>query len=184
MTAMRMAAIAVWRRWLPGCTKSVIDAQVLTRVVAASMVTALCVAGVARAAPLDHAPPEIEGRWVAAKRNLVLDITRCGEGWCGVEVTNGKSCGAVVLRFELKRPENSRDSLLEPALFGRLELAAETRPYAVQVLFYESTARDPVRLFINGNTGSTFDAWRRSFPFQAVFARLGDPLCTAAPKVS
>jgi hypothetical protein len=154
------------------------------RAVAVCMVAALCVAGVARAEPRDYAPSELEGRWVAAKRNLVLDITRCGEGWCGVEVTNDKTCGAVVLRFEHMRPENSGGSVFGAALFGRLELAAETRPYAVQVLFYERTARDPVRLYINGSTGGTFDLMRRTFPFQAAFARLGDQICAAAPKVS
>jgi hypothetical protein len=125
------------------------------------------------------APPELAGRWVAQKRNLVLDISRCGAGWCGVEVKDGRTCGAIALRVELaQRPgEDGR-------LLGRLELAAGSKPYAVEVTFYEPSDGRPAGLAIVGNAGDTFEPWRRSYPFHELVARAGDAVCPPVPKVS
>jgi uncharacterized protein (DUF2147 family) len=189
MTAMRTEAAETCGRLTSTFAKSVFAKSVFARSVMAArvlksgfgagMIAVFCVVGMARAT----AEPDqggLEGRWTADKRKLVLDITRCGANWCGTEVVDGKTCGKTVLTFEQSGPEEHFRGLI-----GRLELAAEARPYSVQVLFYEATVRDPVRLYINGNPGRRFEPWGRTFLFTEVFARAGDPACTAtAPKIS
>ena len=145
----------------------------------ATMIAAFCVAGMALAEMVPAAPSELAGRWVAQKRNLVLDISRCGAGWCGVEVRDGLTCGPIVLRFELVR--SSAD---EGDLRGRLELAAGTQPYAVGMTFFEPSDGGPIKLIISGNSGDTFEPWRRTYPFRELLARSGDAICPPVPKVS
>jgi hypothetical protein len=149
------------------------------RAIAGAIVAAFCVAGVANAKDDPSGPPELAGRWVAQSRKLVIDIARCGNGWCGVEVTDGKSCGKTVLRVELSGSDTE-----EPALRGRLELASETRPYAVQVSYFEPPGGGPVDLFVNGHTGSKFEPWRRNYPFREMLVSTGPAQCPTDPKVS
>jgi hypothetical protein len=144
------------------------------------MVATFCVAGMALAQSVPAAPPELAGRWVAQKRNLVLDISRCGAGWCGVEVKDGRTCGAIALRVELVRGTGDA----RPELIGRLELAAGTEPYAVEVTFFEPSDGGPLKLIISGNSGDKFEPWRRSFQFRELLARSGDAVCPPVPKVS
>ena len=146
----------------------------------AAMVAAFCVAGMALAQSVPAAPPELAGRWVAQKRNLVLDISRCGAGWCGVEVKDGRTCGAIALRVELAR--SSADAGQE--LIGRLELAAGTEPYAVEVRVFETSDDGQFKLIISGNSGDKFEPWRRTFAFRELLARSGDAVCPPLPKVS
>jgi hypothetical protein len=146
----------------------------------AAMVAAFCVAGMALAETKPTAPPELTGRWVAQKRNLVLDISRCGAGWCGVEVRDGRTCGPIALRFELVQPSANA----ERELIGRLELAAGTQPYAVEVTFFETSDGGQFKLIISGNSGDRFEPWRRTFAFRELLARSGDAVCPPLPKVS
>jgi hypothetical protein len=146
----------------------------------ATIVTAFCVAGMALAQSVPAAPPEFAGRWVAQKRNLVLDISRCGAGWCGVEVKDARTCGAIVLRVELVREAGDA----RPELIGRLELAAAAEPYAVEVSFFEPRDGGPLKLIISGNSGDKFEPMRRTFAFRELMARSGDAVCPPVPKVS
>jgi hypothetical protein len=147
----------------------------------AAMVAAFCVAGMALAQSVPPAPPELAGRWVAQKRSLVLDISRCGAGWCGVEVKDGRTCGAIALRVELPR----RSPAAEHALIGRLELAAGAEPYAVEVRFFEASDDGQFKLIISGNSGDKFEPWSRRYsPFRELMARSGDAVCPPVPKVS
>lgn len=146
----------------------------------AVMVAAFCVAGVVLAQSVPAAPPELAGRWVAQKRSLVLDISRCGAGWCGVEVKDGRTCGAIVLRVELARPSASAGQWL----IGRLELAAEAEPYAVEVRFFEPSDDGQFKLIISGNGGDRFAPMTRTFAFRELLARSGDAVCPPLPKVS
>jgi hypothetical protein len=141
----------------------------------AAMIAAFCVEAMA------ETRPPVEGRWVAEKRNLTLDVSRCGAGWCGVEVVDGKTCGAVALRFEPVLTSN--DPGVE-WLSGRLELASEPHRYAVQVSFFQRNDRDPIKLIISGNTGDKFEPWRRNYPFRELLARTGDAVCPPLAKVS
>jgi hypothetical protein len=144
----------------------------------ATMVAAFCVAAVAETLP--SAPPPIEGRWVAKQRNLVLDVSRCGSGWCGVEVANGKTCGVTMLRLAVVQPSNGDGGGLK----GRIELAAEAQSYAVEASFFTPRGGGPIELIISGNTGDSFEPWRRNFPFREFFARAGDATCPPVAKVS
>jgi len=99
---------------------------------AATMVAAFCVAGMATATAME--PAEIAGRWVSDKEwvqdnhRITLDISRCGTGWCGVEVKNGATCGRTVLRLD-------EGELREPvaAFSGRIGLASGAQPYGIRV---------------------------------------------------
>src|SRR5438105_4033838 len=52
----------------------------------------------------------LSGRWTqvvadskrpctGASCRLTYDLVRCGEGWCGIEVKDGKECGRTALRL-------------------------------------------------------------------------------------
>ena len=48
----------------------------------------------------------------------------------------------------------------------------------------DAEQKRPLRLSVRGNTGGTFQGFRRIFPLQMVFKREGDPACRADPKLS
>src|SRR5262245_20243662 len=138
---------------------------------AATTLASFCVHGMAKADP----PHTFEGRWAAKDRSLTLDLLRCGDGWCGIEVNQAGTCGRTVLRARGDE---------EGQLKGRLELATESQPYMVAVNFYRLGTSDPGELLISGHTGNRFEPWRRTYPYQVPFARSGDVTCRPDPKVS
>ena len=163
------------------CTRSVM--RTLASSVAATMLTAFCVAGVAMA----ETDWPLEGRWAALNQSLTLDLSLCGDGWCGVEVTSAGSCGRTTLRTRSRSPEETG------FIIGRLELAAQARPYVVALHLYKrgpdgSDRRllrgTPDTLMIRGNSGGEFDFMRRMYPYMVAFARIGDATCRHDPKVS
>jgi hypothetical protein len=139
-----------------------------------AMLATLCVAGMAVA----ETESDLAGRWVAGKRKLVLDVSRCGAGWCGVEVADG-ACGRTILRVAMTAAEGNRNRIR-----GRLELAADTESYAVQVSVYPPKADGPPELLVSGHTGGRFEMWRRTFPFSDAFARVGNAACPPDSKTS
>lgn len=141
------------------------------------MFMALCVAAMARAEPAPIDPNDMAGRWVAQRRQLVLDLSRCGAGWCGVEVVDDK-CGRTALRLDAEKVDGA---YLDAT--GRLELAAGTRAYAVRASLFRME-NGTLAISIAGNTGDTFEPWRRQFPFSAVLARKGDVACRPDNKTS
>lgn len=143
------------------------------------MIAAFCVDAVAESRP--GAMPQIEGRWVAEKRSLTLDISRCGTGWCGVEVADGKTCGAIALRFELI--PGSKEWPQE-RLGGRLELASASQRYAVELSFVQPNEGGAPKLIMSGNTGDRFEPWGRNFPLRELLSRGGDAVCPPVAKVS
>lgn len=138
------------------------------------MVAVICVGSVAMAAVT---PAEFAGRWRAEQHRLTLDVSRCGNAWCGVEVTGGGTCGLAVLRLDAGA---QRTDAVE--FSGRLQLAAETQPYAVQATLLRRG--DALSLRLSGHTGGTFHVARRTFDFQDVLARTGDAVCKTDGKVS
>ena len=78
--------------------------------VTAAMVAAFCVAGMALAET--SAPPDLAGRWVAQKRSLVLDISGCGAGWCGVEVKD--QTGKVISTGKAATDPANKKALVVP----------------------------------------------------------------------
>jgi hypothetical protein len=142
--------------------------------VAVLYVAVLCVVGVALAAVT---PAEFAGRWRSEQRNRTLDISPCGSGWCGVEVVNGDSCGQTVLRLDAGAPENESIRFT-----GRLQLATGSEPYGVHATLVRRG--DALTVVLRGHTGGVFMTMRRTFDFDAVLARTGDPVCKPDAKVS
>jgi hypothetical protein len=145
------------------------------------MVAAFCVAGMAIAeTPLNHA--DIAGRWVSdrmwvsASERLTLDISRCGTGWCGVEVRNGSTCGITTLRLD-------EGELREPvaAFRGRIGLASGAQPYGIRAHLSRYEGAFELELF--GNSGDQFEPWRRNYPYRQLMARSGDAVCRPTESV-
>ena len=148
------------------------------------MVGIVCVARVAAAEPAQVTPADLPGRWVskAAERELTLDISRCGEGWCGV-VVEDNACGRVALRVA----ENPGETIDQPGrpreLVGRLQLAANTDSYGVRAVLSRNDS-GALTLFIAGHSGGPFAAYRRTYDYRNRLVRDGDPVCMPEPKSS
>jgi hypothetical protein len=150
------------------------------RLMAAAFLGGFCVTGAANADPAKISATDIEGRWVSEKYKLTLDVSRCGGGWCGVEVTDGTAgaaCGRTALRVDAGEP------IAQHVTFkGRLERAANSQPYAI---WASVSRRDGLlSLSINGNSGDDLNPLRRTFDFSAVMARAGDSVCRPDPRLS
>ena len=138
-------------------------------------IAALCVAGVARAE--DASKASYEGRWVAEKSKLTLDVSRCGSGYCAVEVADGSACGRTVLRVSPGTRRGTRDELT-----GRLELTLGAQHFTVVMDLIEPRDNAPAKLWIGGHSGDEISLMRRTFDYQNVFVRAGDAACK--PQVS
>ena len=142
----------------------------------ASTLAAILVASVALSEVRAADAPDLTGRWSASRPKLTLDIVRCGEGWCGTEVTEGARCGRTALRLDIAREATGP----MVGFTGRLEVIAEAEPYAVGATL-QSQGSAAV-LWMLGHTGATLLP-RRMYPLNAYFTRLGDPVCVE-PKLS
>jgi hypothetical protein len=159
------------------CAKStcaILVMRGLARSVAATMLAAFCVGGVAMA----EADWPLEGRWAALNQSLTFDLSLCGDSWCGVEVTTARSCGRTLLRTRSRSPEESG------VIIGRLELAAQAQPYTVALDLFRRGPDAPRTLMIRGNSGGEFNFLRRMYPYMVAFDRVGDATCRHDPKVS
>lgn len=81
--------------------------QALSRlVIAAAAAAVLALPLPAAADDTKNGPgPDLTGRWSDThKGNLTLDITRCGESWCGVIVAGDGACGFRALQMVISRP--------------------------------------------------------------------------------
>ncbi|MGY8681906.1 hypothetical protein Q2941_29595 [Bradyrhizobium sp. UFLA05-153] len=137
----------------------------------------VCFAGKAHAES-DLSALALGGRWVDEMPGdkLVLDISSCGEGWCGVNVVEGM-CGATVLRVK-----QSKEGPEFVSLSGKLELAPGAQPYFVRARVFRTN--DAPRLQILGDSRADFSVMRRSYPFVSNMARSGDALCRPDAKTS
>ncbi len=127
-------------------------------VITAAMIGAVCVAQMALAGPASAEPAvptlaDYEGRWTSDK--LTLDISRCGEGLCGVMIVDG-ACGPTALRVnDQNLPQGAVFRSDRRELFGQLQLAANTQPYGVMLRL---SRNDKVVLMIAGHTGGSLFA--------------------------
>lgn len=115
---------------------------------------------------------------------LTLDLVACGSGWCGVEVETGNRCGATAMRLDGGTPSQSSGS---PLFKGSLSLAKGTEPYVVEVNFFaigHGEGDGAPELNIVGDTGGEFRMFRRSFPFNATLAKVGEATCRPESTVS
>jgi hypothetical protein len=156
-------------------------------------------AAAVEAVPINLAPLNLAGRWKGPRYahnmrapdpancggkpcELTYDIVACPDGWCGIAVSDAAPCGPIAVHLKpdttAKRPNRFN---------GHLELAKDTAPYTVEAWF---SAADPragegsgtlnlAHLHFVGDTGDGgMLMMRRSFPFQAELARIGDAQCT------
>jgi len=110
---------------------------------------------------------------------LTYDIVACGDGWCGIAVSDATPCGPIGLRMTADTGHNRRN-----AFTGKLELAKGSAPYAIEAWYAPADdgqaggGRDAARLSFVGDTGGELLMMRRSFPFQAELTRISDAQCT------
>jgi uncharacterized protein (DUF2147 family) len=153
---------------------------VCTRLMAATFLGVFCDVGAAIADPVKISATDIEGRWVSEKYKLTLDVSRCGAGWCGVEVAeraSGAECGRTALRLDAGKEDGQYVSFR-----GRLERTANSQSYAILANLQR---RDGLlTLNMRGNSGDDFSPFRRTFEFSDVVARAGDGVCRPDPKLS
>lgn len=154
------------------------------------IVRILCV--LAAAAPLipdaraaDLKASDISGRWQGQSYarekggQLTLDIVACGAGWCGIRVAANDSCAGTALKVNGGKVEENNAQFE-----GTLELAAGTEPYTVHATIFPPEDDKPLQMQLTGDTGGEFRIYRRSFPFEAALARLGDAVCKTPQTVS
>jgi hypothetical protein len=153
------------------------------------IMAAVCVAlGAPFTATAGSEESQVAGRWhdgsvrdaklsaegcEGSRCGLTLDIVRCADAWCGIEVTAAKGCGGTALKVDAGTAETGGGLLFS----GTLELAKGSEPYTVQAYLQPANAEAPARLFITGDTGGEFRMFRRSFPFHASLARIGEAEC-------
>jgi hypothetical protein len=139
--------------------------------------------GAAFAAELKSA--DIAGRWhgeswaQGSGGSLTLDVVACGKGWCGIRVAANDTCAGTSLKLDAGTVAENNAQFA-----GTLELAPGTEPYTVQATIFSPDAGKPLAMSIAGDTGGQFRAYRRSFPFEAQLARMGEPVCRAPQTVS
>jgi hypothetical protein len=158
-------------------------------------------ANAAPASPEVGAAMDLSGRWKGSPKGyadalkncgqqgcaLTLDLSACGDAWCGVRVENdGKCVPGIAMRITAKRPNPkvNEESNGAPAFEGKLELAANTQPYVIEALLWTTSPDVAPQLRIIGDTGGEMLMMRRSFPLQATMARIGDASCKVDKPVS
>ncbi len=125
---------------------------------------------------------DLSGRWTSASFHYVVDIGKCGTGWCGVRVNTDQSCGGVALRLAYTKTEESY------VLFqGTLDLQPEIEPYQVGVSFESSAAAPvaaPMEVTLLGNPNRAPDVMTRVISLSDRLVRGGDAQCKAEAKTS
>jgi hypothetical protein len=141
------------------------------------MVAGLCVGGAAAAQTLSATGIEIEGRWTNARNTLVLDISRCGDAWCGVRVKDN-ACGQTALRIAAKEIHEGTTVFFD----GRFALDEKAAPYVVSATLYMNKGTVALRLM--GHPGDKLEPLRRWYPLNEPMARSGPWQCKPDAKVS
>lgn len=103
---------------------------------------------------------------------LTYDFVACKDGWCGIAVKDGKTCGAIGVRLAANAAVGNGGGTYK----GQLVLAKDTAPYSVEAWY--SSDEGTAKLHFLGDTGPELRIMRRSFPFEAELARTGDATCT------
>jgi hypothetical protein len=139
-------------------------------------IVGLCsiVSGPLMAAGGDAVP--IEGRWQTAGKDLVLDMSRCAQGYCGQLVTDDSRCDRTIMTV-VARPTTPRS--VEAVFDGDLAPPkALRRSYKVRVGVWPATEQRPVSMVIIGDEVDP-NPVRRTFPYRAVLTRVGEAACQA-----
>lgn len=123
----------------------------------------------------------IVGRWIAVNgddKERAIDIGRCGQLWCGVEVDKDGKCGRVALHLILANGEKGGDVQFT----GQYSAVDGTEPYVIGATVMQE--KQGLTLYAYGHTGGQFLAFRRSYPFHMMLSREGDAVCKTEEKVS
>ena len=136
-----------------------------------AVLIALCALGFHVVLAEEPVRPGIEGRWENAKQDLVLDVARCGERYCGRIVTSGDQCAQTVLTV---LPKAASAHVSQPAFEGELALPGRGHSYKARVTL---TAAGKMQI-LGDDVEPSFV--RRSFPFHALLARVGDARCRSS----
>ncbi len=147
------------------------------------LAAAAAIGGGAFAAELKAA--DIVGRWQGQSwsqdngGSLTLDVVACGKGWCGIRVAANDTCAGTSLKLDAGTVDQNNAQFK-----GTLQLTPRTEPYTVHATIFAPEEGKPLAMQITGDTGGRFRVYRRSFPFEAQLARLGEPICRAPQTVS
>jgi uncharacterized protein (DUF2147 family) len=114
----------------------------------------------------------IEGRWETNARDLVLDISRCGEQFCGQAVKSTSECDRTVLTVAVNATSQTFD--------GELAVPGRAKPYKVKISITANGSTDGARMVIVGDDVEPSFV-RRTFPFRALLVRAGDATCRPNP---
>ncbi len=126
---------------------------------------------------------EIEGRWSAGSEKIVLDLTRCGERFCGQYVQADGQCGRTVLTLDLDTAQSS-ERMDGVRLSGILNLDGEPG------IPPTNGARHVSAWFQHGAKDGTLlvNLWwqnpavlRRGLPTRVNLVKSGAPVCKPAP---
>jgi hypothetical protein len=154
-------------------------------VASASVVAGALAAGIVAAQAFEAAG--IEGRWKAVRvdgwtialKELTLDISACGERYCGRVVNANNQCEGTMLRV-VPQPDRA---FAKGVLFeGEIDLPGQPSPFRARVAFRPAPDAQGPRMTITGDEPNSSFV-RRTFPFQASFSRIGPAGCTP-PKTS
>jgi hypothetical protein len=142
------------------------------RTIASIVSLCVIVAGPLAAAEGDDAA--IEGRWEAARKDLMLDIARCAQGYCGRLVTSDNRCDRTILTVVTKATSFRPSELLFEGDFAPPN--AIRSGYKATVSVTTATAAKPASMVIMGDEVAPHPM-RRTFPYRAVLTRVGEATC-------
>ena len=118
------------------------------------------------------AAQDIEGRWQTNAKDLVLDISRCGERFCGQAVSSNNKCERTILMIAANATSQTFD--------GELTVAGRANPYKVKVSLATDAKTAAASMMIVGDDVEP-SLVRRTFPFRALLARAGNASCPSKP---
>ena len=154
------------------------DNLIIRAVVLCALIVASYAAKVVHPLRAESVKPDLSGRWTSATGNYVLDITRCGDDWCGVKLKTDQSCGALALRLA------ARPDATDPhRLGGTLNLDPAVQLYQVTATVTPRDAARPSELRLSG-TPDTSGLPTRVIPFSDRLVRGPDATCRRDSKVS
>ena len=122
--------------------------------------------------------PDLSGRWTSSRKDYALDITRCGDDWCGVKLKPDGACGALALRLAA-RPDPASPNRLA----GTLNLDPAAQVYRVGATAMPLEAGRPTELRLSG-APETSGLPTRVIPFYDVLVRGAEATCRHDGKVS
>lgn len=124
---------------------------------------------------------------------VALDVIRCDAGWCGIEIDNNGTCGAVVLRFDMNRQRPHPNPNVHQ-FEGSLVLTKTSlmsvylpwdKPYVAYVELGDPDPRRPPSLYLLVTMDQP-SLMSRSFSYHytAQLDRTGDAVCKVEDKTS